>query len=375
MTTVDSTKSDPILAIQNVNKSFYGVRVVSDFSLTVRRGEFVSILGPSGSGKSALLRVLAGFERPDSGQILLNGQDVVNVPPFQRDTAMVLQHFALFPHMTVHKNIEFGLEMRQVPSSQRTQEVRDSLHMVGLEGLGNRYVEQLSGGQRQRVALARALITRPQVLFLDEPLGALDANLRVKMQAELKRLNKKLGITFILVTGNQSEAMAMSDRLVVMDQGRIQQIGTPHEIFRQPTSEFVAKFIGNFNVLQGKVKGETDDLARVETLSGEMLAPLGDFAPVDGEACAVLVRTDLAEIGEPKPDGGAVNRLTAKMIESEFTGSRLSYMLQLPDGGVFKVEKHRSQGLIQVGEQSAYGTELPLHWPVKQTRLISRKEV
>jgi putative spermidine/putrescine transport system ATP-binding protein len=229
------------------------VRAVDNVSLQVQDGEFFSMLGPSGSGKTTSLRMIAGFDRPTTGQILLYGQDVSNLPPFERDVNTVFQDYALFPHMTVGENVGYGLMIRKVPAAERNKRVDEILDMVQLPGFTGRKPSQLSGGQRQRVALARALINHPKVLLLDEPLGALDLKLRQQMQVELKAIQKRVGITFIFVTHDQEEALTMSDRIAVFNQGKIEQVGTPAEIYEHPSTSFVASFVGVSNLVSGDV--------------------------------------------------------------------------------------------------------------------------
>ena len=239
----------PALRLLGVRKNYGQVVAVAGVDLTVVEGEFFTLLGPSGSGKTTLLRMIAGFERPDSGRIELGGRDVTTTPPHMRDTNTVFQDYALFPHMTVGENIGYGLRIKRVPGAERDKRVLRALEMVRLSGLENRKPNQLSGGQRQRVALARAVINQPEVLLLDEPLGALDLKLRQEMQIELKQIQKEVGITFIYVTHDQEEALTMSDRMAVMSNGRIEQIGSPVDVYERPATEFVAGFIGISNVL------------------------------------------------------------------------------------------------------------------------------
>ena len=243
-------KKTPALKIQGVRKSYGQVVAVAGVDLVVDEGEFFTLLGPSGSGKTTLLRLIAGFERPDAGRIELGGRDVTGLPPYARDTNTVFQDYALFPHMSVAQNIGYGLRIKGVPRREREKRVQRALEMVRLAALGNRRPNQLSGGQRQRVALARAVINEPEVLLLDEPLGALDLKLRQEMQIELKQIQKEVGITFVYVTHDQEEALTMSDRMAVMSNGLIEQIGPPVEVYEQPATEFVAGFIGISNVLQ-----------------------------------------------------------------------------------------------------------------------------
>src|SRR5881275_2755241 len=240
----------PALRLQGVRKSYGQVVAVAGVDLTVEEGEFFTLLGPSGSGKTTLLRLIAGFERPDAGRIELAGRDVTSTPPYLRDTNTVFQDYALFPHMSVAENIGYGLRVKGTAKDERENRVQRALEMVRLTGLGHRRPNQLSGGQRQRVALARAVVNEPEVLLLDEPLGALDLKLRQEMQLELKRIQKEVGITFVYVTHDQEEALTMSDRMAVMANGRIQQIGPPVEVYERPATEFVAGFIGISNVLE-----------------------------------------------------------------------------------------------------------------------------
>jgi putative spermidine/putrescine transport system ATP-binding protein len=237
--------------LEGVHKRFGEVVAVDGVDLEVRDGEFFSMLGPSGSGKTTTLRMIAGFELPTAGRIVLHGQDVTAVPPFDRDVNTVFQDYALFPHMSVGDNVGYGLMVRKVPRPDRANRVRDALRMVRLEGYEARKPSQLSGGQRQRVALARALVNRPRVLLLDEPLGALDLKLREEMQIELKAIQQQVGITFIYVTHDQAEALTMSDRLAVFNKGRIEQVGAPAEVYERPATRFVAGFVGTSNLLSG----------------------------------------------------------------------------------------------------------------------------
>ena len=243
-------RKKPALRIQGVRKTYGQVVAVDGVDLTVDEGEFFTLLGPSGSGKTTLLRLIAGFERPESGRIELGGRDVTSLPPYLRDTNTVFQDYALFPHMSVAENIAYGLRVKGVGRQARDRRVERALAMVRLSGLGRRRPNQLSGGQRQRVALARAVVNEPEVLLLDEPLGALDLKLRQEMQIELKQIQKEVGITFVYVTHDQEEALTMSDRIAVMTSGHIEQVGSPVEVYEEPATEFVAGFIGISNVLQ-----------------------------------------------------------------------------------------------------------------------------
>ena len=243
----------PAIRFENVSRHFGEVKAVDNTDLEIRDGEFFSMLGPSGSGKTTCLRMIAGFDRPTAGHIYLYGQDVSDLPPYERDVNTVFQDYALFPHMTIEDNIAYGLMIKGVDKKERIKQVDAMLDLVRLPGYGSRKPSQLSGGQRQRVALARALINHPKVLLLDEPLGALDLKLRQQMQVELKSIQKRVGITFIFVTHDQEEALTMSDRIAVFSEGKIQQVGTPSDIYERPATQFVAGFVGTSNLLSGAV--------------------------------------------------------------------------------------------------------------------------
>jgi len=249
------------ISLQSVGKRFGDVVAVRETNLDIRDGEFFSMLGPSGCGKTTTLRMIAGFEVPDEGRVVLRGADVTNVPPNQRNVNTVFQHYALFPHMSVVDNVSFGLELKRVPRGERRDRVKQMLEVVQLEGMEKRKPQQLSGGQQQRVALARALVNRPAALLLDEPLGALDVKLRKQMQLELKRIQTELGTTFVYVTHDQEEALTMSDRIAVMNGGDIEQIGDPKEIYEHPQTPFVADFVGSLNAFDLRVDEVADGLA------------------------------------------------------------------------------------------------------------------
>ncbi|HZO50245.1 MAG TPA: ABC transporter ATP-binding protein [Gaiellaceae bacterium] len=282
-----STAATPDVSLAGLRKSYGDVRAVDGVDLDIARGEFFTLLGPSGSGKTTTLRLIAGFERPDEGVVRLQGKDVSRLPPYDRDVNTVFQDYALFPHMTVQENVEYGLRVRRVPRAERRRRAEEALRTVRLEGFGRRKPGQLSGGQRQRVALARAIVNRPQALLLDEPLGALDLKLREELQLELKQIQQQLGMTFIYVTHDQDEALTMSDRIAVFNGGRIEQVGTPAELYEHPATEFVAGFIGTSNVL------ERD--GRRFTVRPEKIRLLAEDAP-DGEPGVVRAAVYLGAI-------------------------------------------------------------------------------
>ena len=252
------------IKIKNLSKSFGDVEVLKNINLEVEEGEFFSLLGPSGCGKTTLLRILAGFEYPSEGEVFFDDANVTSLPPNLRPSNMVFQNYAIFPHINVQRNIEFGLRKENLSKNEMQQRVSNALKMVQLEGYENRYSNQLSGGQRQRIALARALVKQPKVLLLDEPLGALDKKLREEMQIELRNLQKSLGITFIFVTHDQEEAMTMSDRIAVMDEGNILQVSPPKEIYHNPKNKFVSQFIGNINILGAEIKSVSNENLSIE---------------------------------------------------------------------------------------------------------------
>lgn len=283
------------LELKNVNKFFGGVAAVHDFSLDIEKGSLVSFLGPSGCGKTTTLRMIAGFEQLDSGTIRLDGDDIVPVPPNRRDIGMVFQAYALFPNMTVRENIAFGLRMKKTPKQDIEKRVDIALDMVRLKDTGKRYPHQLSGGQQQRIALARALAVQPRVLLLDEPLSALDAEVRVVLRGEIRRIQSDLAITTVYVTHDQEEALSISDKVVVMNKGLIEQVGTPEEIYRAPRSRFVATFIGTANQFPGRVTGKDKVISNnLELLTGS----LKDFN--DGQSVVVLVRPETIQIQTEK---------------------------------------------------------------------------
>ncbi|MCL3995662.1 ABC transporter ATP-binding protein [Streptomyces lavenduligriseus] len=283
------------IRLQGLRKSFGETAAVAGVDLEIRDGEFFSLLGPSGSGKTTLLRLIAGFETPDQGRIDLAGQEVTDLAPYERDVHTVFQDYALFPHMTVEQNVAYGLRVRKVPKAERLARAREALAEVRLEGYGRRRPGRLSGGQRQRVALARALVGRPRVLLLDEPLGALDLRLRQQMQAELKALQREVGITFVLVTHDQQEALTMSDRIAVVDGGRIAQTGTPAEIYERPATAFVASFVGVSNLLDGETAHRIAGSPGTYSIRPEKIRVLSESAGPDEPEHATATGT-VAEV-------------------------------------------------------------------------------
>ncbi|MGD1877447.1 MAG: ABC transporter ATP-binding protein [Kiloniellaceae bacterium] len=336
----------PAIEARGLSKTFgagsEAVHALDDVSLTIRQNEFFTLLGPSGCGKTTLLRLIGGFEQPSKGDVFLEGQQLTGLPPFKRPINTVFQSYALFPHLSVGQNIAFGLEMLGRPKEEREARVEQMLDLVKLDGYANRKPAQLSGGQQQRVALARALASQPKVLLLDEPLSALDLKLRKEMQIELKRLQTETGITFVFVTHDQEEALTMSDRIAVMENGHILQIGSPTEIYEHPQRRFVADFIGETNFLEGRI--ETAGHSAVARLAcGSSLALNGQAGSTDGEAVTLAVRPERAII---VPAGGASSEggLPAKVGAVVYMGTDTTYHLTLADGTPFVVRSQNSEG-------------------------------
>ncbi|KRC12119.1 ABC transporter ATP-binding protein [Hydrogenophaga sp. Root209] len=323
--------STPLIELRQVGKRYGSAQAVRDVNLQIDRGEFVAIMGPSGCGKTTTLRMLAGLEVPSEGEILLDGRRINELPAWQRNTPLVWQSLALFPFLNVVENVEFGLKMRGVSSSERRRKSQDWIERLGLSSYATRNVADLSGGQRQRVALARSLITEPPVLLLDEPLSALDAHLSLKMQGELKRLQRELGIAFIYVTHNHSEAFAMADRVVIMGDGQIQQIDAPLQVFNRPASRFVAEFLGGNNIFSTRVVACQDGKVVIRSSEGDFHAMLPPQINVHlGDKLDMVVRAD--RISLTPQSGWATNEVACSFVSEEFVGSVINGYLETGDG-------------------------------------------
>src|SRR3972149_6381705 len=341
-----------MVELRDVSKKFGETVALDHVTLRIRDGEFFSMLGPSGCGKTTSLRLMAGFELPTDGQVVIAGEPQGTRPAFQRPVNTVFQSYALFPHMTVYQNTAFGLEMQHVHKNEIRQRVTQALEMVQLPGLERRKPKQLSGGQQQRVALARALVNRPKVLLLDEPLGALDLKLRKAMQLELKALQDRVGITFVYVTHDQEEALTMSDRIAVMNRGRLLQVGTPSEIYERPVDRFVADFIGESNFLEGVLVGQDGGRARVRWGALELLA-IDRAQKSPGAKVTVALRPEKVRLARQALEGE--NAFPARVEELTYVGKDSDYLLRLGEGLLLRARRPNQEAgassLAQVGEQ------------------------
>ena len=330
-------KGEVAVEITDVSKRFGSVVAVMDFSLQVEKGELVTLLGPSGCGKTTTLRIVAGFERPDTGRVFIFGREVTHVPPERRDVGMVFQNYALFPHMTVFQNVAFPMKIARRPKREIREKVREFLALVRLEGLENRYIGQLSGGQKQRVALARALARSPKILLLDEPLSALDAKIRVQLREEIRQLQQKLGITTLYVTHDQEEALSISDRIVVMNEGRIEQIGSPTEVYFSPRTFFVASFVGTMNFFPGVVERREEKLG---LRWHDLFLRIPEGAEVrEGEEVSVGVRPERLELFLEREDVPPnYNLIPGEVSFVTFLGSVMRVEVVLRDGNKVKID-------------------------------------
>ena len=328
-----------LIEIRNLAKAFGAVKAVDNVSLDIESGEFITLLGPSGSGKTTVLRLIAGFEDPDGGSIRLSGTDITHLPPFDRDFNTVFQDYALFPHMTVQDNVEYGLRTRKVPKADRAEQARKAIASVKLEHALERLPHQLSGGQRQRIALARAMVLRPKVLLLDEPLGALDRQLREEMQVELKNIQRDAGITFIFVTHDQDEAMRMSDRIVIFNEGRVEQVGTPKQVYESPATKFVAGFLGAANIIGGEAAKAIFGATKTVSIRPERirLQPATYAASKDETAVAGTV------------------------VEAAFVGAHTLYVVDTAHGARLSISKTNTE-LLGQSESFATGDRVLAVW-------------
>jgi spermidine/putrescine transport system ATP-binding protein len=352
---------DVDLEFRHVAKNFGDVRAVDDVSFRVRRGEFLSLLGPSGCGKTTSLRMIAGFERPTAGEIFLDGRPVGDTPPYRRNVNTVFQHYALFPHKSVFDNVAFGLRMKRLAPAAIAAGVDRMLALVELPGIGGRFPHQLSGGQQQRVALARALINEPTVLLLDEPLGALDLKVRRRMQQELKRIHREVGVTFVYVTHDQEEALTMSDRLAVMSHGRIEQLDTPATIYERPATRFVASFIGLTNLFPGAVEAREGPRVIVHLDGGLRVRADAPAGTAPGAKVDVAVRPEKIQMALDKP-AAAANTLQGTVVDFVYQGAVTEYQVAPASGSPVRVVVQNSREAWEP-ERVPVGHRVYLSWP------------
>jgi spermidine/putrescine ABC transporter ATP-binding subunit len=345
-------------------KKYGELAALDNVSMTFRDGEFFGLLGPSGSGKTTMLRAIAGFVMLDQGSVKIDGKDIGATPVYQRNIGMVFQNYALFPHMTVTENIAFGLDVRRVPAAEQRQRVAEALSMVRLTGLEQRKPKQLSGGQQQRIALARALVTRPKVLLLDEPLGALDKHLREEMQIELKRIQRNVGITTVFVTHDQEEALTLSDRIAIFNVGRIVQAGSPGDVYAKPINRFAAGFLGEANFLGGQVVRVSDGWAQVELAGGTKVTVAAQHLQV-GQTALLAVRPERLAIHPTNDTSPGDNRLGGTVGEVIFSGNSTSYRVQCADQAVSVFRQNDGQPIL------ASGTTVSLTWEPDDAVLVA----
>jgi spermidine/putrescine ABC transporter ATP-binding subunit len=359
------------VTLSNLEKTYdrasAAAKAVDGVSLDIRSGEFLTMLGPSGSGKTTTLMMIAGFETPTAGDIAIDGRSVVAMPPYRRNIGMVFQNYALFPHLTVEENVGFPLKQRGVPKAERAKLVADALELVHLPGYGARYPRQLSGGQQQRVAVARAVVFKPRLLLMDEPLGALDKQLRENLQLEMRRLHADLGITFIYVTHDQEEALTMSDRIAVMNDGKVAQVGSPEDLYDRPDNRFVAGFIGESNFLPAVVRGLEDDVVIAEC-EGTLIRALCPGRPASGAKVTLTTRPERLRFADGTRAGteASQNRMSVTVTEAVFAGERCRYMLRVADGTSI-VLKEPSSAVIR---RRAVGERAEIAWSVADTILV-----
>jgi len=362
------SQKDSFVRFEKVDKSYDGeILVVKDLNVDVPQGEFLTLLGPSGSGKTTTLMMLAGFETPTSGEIYLEGEPISSIPPYKRGIGMVFQNYALFPHMTVRENLSFPLEVRKLSKSDTEEKVKKALSMVELDAFGSRMPMQLSGGQQQRVALARALVFEPRLVLMDEPLGALDKKLREQMQYEIKHIHERIGITVVYVTHDQSEALTMSNRIAVFNDGKIQQISTPDVLYEKPDNAFVAQFIGENNQIKGKVKSINGTNCVIETENGEDIVSLKVNVSSVGENSTISLRPERVAINTS--EGEFENKFEAQVKELIYLGDHIRTRVEVCGNDQFIVKVPNSYK----GSNLEEGTKVKLSWKAVDSRALDLK--
>ena len=361
----ETQANDVLVSFRGVQKSYDGeTLIVKDLNLDIRKGEFLTLLGPSGSGKTTSLMMLAGFETPTSGEIQLAGRSINNVPPHKRDIGMVFQNYALFPHMTVAENLAFPLSVRGMSKTDVAERVKRALSMVQLDAFGGRYPAQLSGGQQQRVALARALVFEPQLVLMDEPLGALDKQLREHMQMEIKHIHQRLGVTVVYVTHDQGEALTMSDRVAVFHQGEIQQIAPPHELYEHPRNSFVANFIGENNRIAGQLASHEGERCVVTLARGEKVEALAVNVGQPGDPVSLSIRPERVRLNGHSES--CVNRFSGRVAEFIYLGDHVRIRLEVCGRTDFFVK----QPIAELDPALGVGDVVPLGWAVEHVRAL-----
>ncbi len=361
------TRKRPMVKLVGISKSFGAFEALRRIDLSVPEGSFFSLLGPSGSGKTTLLNLIAGTLRPTAGRIFIDGRDATDTPPAARGLGMVFQHYALMPHMSVFENVAFPLQVRGVAKADIRRRVHEALELVRLPHLADRKPRALSGGQQQRISLARCIVYRPSLILMDEPLGALDKKLRKEMQIEISRLHRELGITMLYVTHDQEEALTMSDRIVLMNQGRIEQVGTAEELYFRPESAYAADFIGDSNLLPASVMAVGDTL-ELQAFGNVLTAPLPDLAVSTGERVRLLVRPESAYLAAAVEQG--VNRLQGRLTESMVSGAMVKHFVALNDESLFEVAEVNRAGRWR----PALGDEVTIAWRPEDTRALPHRE-
>jgi spermidine/putrescine transport system ATP-binding protein len=368
----DEQAGAPWVELRNITKHFEDVTAVDDLSFGVEKGEFFSLLGPSGCGKTTTLRIIGGLETPDAGEVIINGEIVNDLPAYRRDTSIVFQNLALFPHLTVNENLAFGLECRKVSRVEIKERVADILNLVRLSGLGDRRPDQLSGGQQQRVALARSIVLQPEVLLLDEPLASLDRKLREDMQLELKQIQERVAITFLYVTHDQKEAISMSDRIAVMNEGKIVQLGTPTDIYERPRARFVADFMGASNIFSGRVVGGDGEGVHAQTENGLgviVRRPEALGIP-DSEHVSICIRPEAIKVYPQDASVQGDNKFKGKIKERVYQGDFTELVISLVQGEEIIV-RLSSEAARRLGSILQRGNEVLVGWPPEEISLLA----